>query len=84
MAFFQAARQADSSVLARYGTVSFNPRTEGTVEQFDITSIDRDGTRERVSVNAHVRTPQGTLIQRSLVLTLEPTARSFRITALGG
>jgi hypothetical protein len=47
MNFFRAARVRDNTTLGNIAAVSFNPRTDGTVEQFEIVSI---GPEQRRSV----------------------------------
>ena len=37
--FFRAARVRDNTTLANISAVSFNPRTEGTVEDFEVVSV---------------------------------------------
>jgi hypothetical protein len=43
--FFRAARVRDNTTLANIAAVSFNPRTEGTVETFEIVSVGAEQRR---------------------------------------
>jgi hypothetical protein len=69
--FFRAARLHDNTVLANIATVTFNPRTEGTVENFEVVSVASDPRGKTVTVNARVRTPDGQTVPRTIVFTLE-------------
>jgi hypothetical protein len=46
--FFRAARVRDNTTLANIGAVSFNPRTEGTVEDFEVVNV---GAERAVAVD---------------------------------
>ena len=37
--FFVAAPTLDSTVIGKYATIGFNPRTEGIVETFTVTAV---------------------------------------------
>jgi hypothetical protein len=43
--FFRAARVRDNTTLANIAAVSFNPRTEGTVETFEVASVGPEQRR---------------------------------------
>lgn len=43
--FFRAAKARDNTTLAMMSAVEFDPRTDGTVESFDITSIGAESRR---------------------------------------
>jgi len=43
--FFRAARVRDNTTLANIAAVNFNPRTEGTVEDFEIVSVGPEQRR---------------------------------------
>ena len=43
--FFRAARVRDNTTLGNISAVTFNPRTEGTVEDFDIVSVSPEQRR---------------------------------------
>jgi hypothetical protein len=76
--FFQAARLHDRTRLAEIATVSLNPRTEGTVERFEV--VSRDGGQ--VTVNAQLRTPDGRIAPRAMRFTIEARAGRPMITGL--
>ena len=68
--FFNASRLRDLTALRNVATVVFEPRDQGTVLSFDITSIERRGNDEDVGVAAVVRTPAGEVVQRNLRVTI--------------
>src|SRR4051812_12209090 len=43
--FFHAARIRDNTVLANIAAVNFNPRTDGTVEQFEVVDVGAETKR---------------------------------------
>lgn len=43
--FFRAARVRDNTTLANIASVSFNPRTDGTVEQFEVVNVGPESRR---------------------------------------
>jgi hypothetical protein len=49
--FFRAARVRDNTTLANIAAVSFNPRTEGTVEDFEVVSVGQEQSR-RIEIKA--------------------------------
>jgi hypothetical protein len=57
--------------MARLSAVPLNPRTDGIVDAFRITRVDRaDNERERVMVSADVRGFDGKRGARELVFTV--------------
>jgi hypothetical protein len=87
--FFRDARLIDSTQLARTATTTFDPRTQGSVQQFQITAWgdprDEGGAvRREVTLSAPVRTPDGPTVVRTLVATLEqrPDDRRWVVTAI--
>ena len=44
--FFRAARTRDNATLANLAAVSFDPRTEGTVQSFEIASVGEEQRRQ--------------------------------------
>lgn len=77
--FFEQARLQDTAALSNIARVTLNPRTEGTVQRFTVTNIGKrrlEGslTREDVTVDAEVHTPEGLDQARTLVFTLEQAA----------
>ena len=86
-AFFQAARLRDTTVLATFSDVDFNPRTRGVVRRFEVAQTARairDG-REQVdlTVNADVRRPDGITATTTFHITLQRRdGRHWMIVAL--
>jgi len=88
--FFEASRVRDVTLLARIAAVTFEPRTDGSVQQFEIVDVgvertqpDRSTIAKRVIVNAQVRTPDGQVVPKSFVVTMQLRAgeRRWFITA---
>jgi hypothetical protein len=69
--FFAASRLEDRTALGPIATVMFDPRTDGTVLDFDITSsrVQPNG-EERVLVSARVHLPNGDTVHKPLVVTM--------------
>jgi hypothetical protein len=77
--FFQAARTLDSSVTTQFSTIGFNPRTEGSVQGFVVTAIGHEQAKSRgvekdVTIKAAVRSPDGRISSRTLIMTLQRSA----------
>jgi hypothetical protein len=43
--FFRAARLRDNTTLGNFATVSFDPRTDGAVQKFDVVSVSEERVR---------------------------------------
>jgi len=71
--FFSASRLLDRTALANVATVIFDPATSGTVLSFDIQRITagHQAGLEDVVVLASVHAPDGSMITKTLTLTLE-------------
>ena len=69
--FFQAARLRDLTVLGNLATVSFDPKTDGSVHQFDIGSISEYGSSKDVTIAAQVRKPGGDVVAERYVVTMQ-------------
>ena len=81
--FFRLARLRDNTALANIASVGFNPRTDGTVERFQIVSIGPEqGLSKQVTVDAQVRTPDGQTVPRTIVFTFETREGRWMITRL--
>jgi hypothetical protein len=74
--FFAESRLRDRTALEQIATVVFEPHINGIVERFEITKVspEEDNT-ERVTVSAHVKLPDGTLVQKTIVLLMSHRAR---------
>ena len=69
--FFETARLHDTTVLAKYATVTFNPRTEGVVRAFDVERVETvDDASKRVTIEAQVAATDGQMVERTLVVTM--------------
>ena len=69
--FFEASRVYDTAVMARLSAVPLNPRTDGIVDSFDISEVDRsDNQVARVTVAAKVRAFDGQVRSRQFVFTV--------------
>ena len=81
--FFVAARTLDSTLIGKYATVGFNPRTDGIVQTFTVTGAgeERDGMKD-VTIEAVVRDPNGATVQRTLVVTFQTREGRRIITGL--
>jgi len=55
--FFEASRLHDTTVVAKMSDVTFNPRTDGVVDHFEVTGIEQadDGQSRQVTIQAQVR-----------------------------
>ena len=76
--FFRDARLIDSTMLARTATTTFDPRTRGSIQQFEITAMGAERVAgstvmRDVTLEAPVHTPDGPTVQRTLVATLQRT-----------
>ena len=81
--FFEAARTLDSTEIAKYATVGFNPRSEGVVQTFTVTAIgpEREAAKD-VTIEAVVRAPTGTTERRGLRVTFQKIEDRWIITGL--
>jgi len=90
--FFQAARLRDTTVLSNIATVTFEPRTDGIVQQFEIERVEAQPPRienghavetKHASVDAQVRIPDGEVVAEKLEVTFErPVGGRWMITQL--
>jgi hypothetical protein len=81
--FFVAARTLDSTVVRKYATIDFNPRSEGTVQTFSVKAVGPERqARKEVTIEAVVLDPQGMTAQRTLVATFEKVEGRWLITGL--
>src|SRR5688572_4903863 len=70
--FFEAARLHDTTVLANIASVTFNPRTQGVVQEFEVeeTRASADGRSREVVILAQVRTFDGQVTPRRMGATI--------------
>ena len=91
--FFQGSRLRDTTVLAAIAAVTFEPRTDGSVQQFEIVDfgaeqMQPDGSTiaKAVTIDAQVRTPDGQVVPKSFVVSMQRGTgeRRWFITAIQG
>ena len=81
--FFVAARTLDTTVIRRYATIAFNPRTDGIVQSFTVTSIGpEDDDRKDVTLDAVVLEPNGKTERRTMVATMQRVEGRWLVTRL--
>jgi hypothetical protein len=81
--FFVAARTLDSTVISKYATIGFNPRTDGIVQTFTVTSIGPEQQdRKDVSIDAVVLEPNGVTSRRTMVATFQKIDGRWLVTFL--
>jgi hypothetical protein len=81
--FFVAARTLDSTVISKYATIGFNPRTDGIVQTFTVTSIGPEQQdRKDVSIDAVVLEPNGVTSRRTMVATFQKIDGRWLVTSL--
>ena len=81
--FFVAARTLDSTVISKYATIGFNPRTDGIVQTFTVTSIGPERQdRKDVSIDADVLEPNGVVGRRTMVATFQKIEGRWLVTSL--
>jgi hypothetical protein len=74
--FFAASRLRDLTALSRFATVVFEPRERGTVATFTIRAVSPErgedgGPVKDVTIEAPVRAPDGTTVEKALVVSLQ-------------
>jgi hypothetical protein len=83
--FFEQSRLYDTTRLARFAAVVFDPRTDGVVERFTVVRRTADepilpqGKRRQVTLSADVRSPAGQVKRTDLTLTLEERDGAWRV-----
>jgi hypothetical protein len=81
--FFVAARTLDSTVIQKYATIGFNPRTEGIVQSFTMRTMSPEQQgRKDATIDAVVREPDGAKVRRTLVATFQKIEGRWMITGL--
>lgn len=81
--FFVAAPTLDRTVISKYATVSFNPRTDGIVESFTVTSVGPERQDQKdVTLDALVRDPSGQTVRRTLAARFQRIEGRWLITGL--
>lgn len=81
--FFVAARTLDSTVISKYATIGFNPRTDGVVQTFTVTSMGPERQDQKdVTIDADVLNPNGVTGRRTMVVTFQKINGRWLITSL--
>jgi hypothetical protein len=81
--FFVAARTLDSTLIGKYATIGFNPRTEGIVQAFTVIAIGPERQdRKEVTIDAAVLQPDGITSRRTMVATFGKISGRWLITGL--
>lgn len=81
--FFVAAPTLDSTVIGKYATIGFNPRTEGIVQTFTVSAIGAESKdRKDVTIEAIVLQPDGSTSRRTMVATFGRISGRWLITGL--
>jgi hypothetical protein len=81
--FFVAAPTLDRTVIGKYATIDFNPRTEGIVETFTVTAVGpQHEDRKDVTIEAVVLQPNGVTSRRTMVATFGKVGDRWLITGL--
>jgi hypothetical protein len=81
--FFVAAPTLDSTVISKYATIGFNPRTDGIVQTFTVTSVGPERQdRKDVTIDAVVLEPNGVTGRRTMVATFQKIDGRWLVTSL--
>ena len=80
---FQACRLYDLTVLARLSTVPCNPKTDGVVQGFVMTGVERLTPASRqVSIQAAVRMFDGSTSDRAMTITVSERDGRWMVTRI--
>ena len=80
--FFEACRAYDTTVLARLGAAPCNPRTDGVVQGFEITRVDRAPDTRSLTIHAQIRSFEGELSERSIAVALAREDGRWKVSEL--
>jgi hypothetical protein len=80
--FFEQSRVRDRTRLAAMATVTFEPARDGIVQSFEITDTDTAGSTKRLTLDAEVRSLDGTTVRRPLTATMEFIEGRWIITSV--
>jgi hypothetical protein len=69
--FFEVSRVRDRTLLANIATVVFEPARDGIVQSFELTGTQTSGSTKRITLDAQVRSLDGTTITKPLTATME-------------
>jgi hypothetical protein len=84
--FFSASRLRDRTALQHVSTITFEPRDQGIVTEFEITGVtsETNGARvsKNVSIRAHVKLPSGQVVERKLAITMQYADQRWTVTGV--
>lgn len=86
--FFAASRVRDRTVLAGMASVVFEPASDGIVQEFQITNIGEEASTSEsrviklVTIDAQVRSLDGQITPKTLIVTLEKADRRWVVVAI--
>ena len=81
--FFEAAPTLDSTVIRKYATIGFAPRTDGVVQTFTVTAVGSETeTAKDATIDAVVLEPAGTTVRRTMIVRFEKIDGRWLITGL--
>jgi hypothetical protein len=80
--FFEACRIYDTTVLAKLGTAPCNPKTDGVVQGFEITRIDRAPDARRLMIRAQIRSLEGQVSERTIAVALAREDGRWKVSGL--
>jgi hypothetical protein len=80
--FFEASRLNDTTIVATMAGVTFNPRSDGVVQHFEVEDVRDDGDSKRVTVRAAVDQWDGSATGRTLLVTLVRKENRWFITQI--
>jgi hypothetical protein len=80
--FFQACRAYDTTVLARFATVSCNPKTDGVVQEFEVVSVDRAPDARNVTIRARLRSLHGQVSEQTISVAMGRLDGRWMVTGL--
>jgi hypothetical protein len=82
--FFESSRLYDTTAVSKIAAVTFNPRTDGVVDAFEVQNVTTAGETKRVTVRATVRQLDGATAEKTLVFTFARMGDRWFITSMGG
>ena len=80
--FFEASRLHDTTSVARLSAVTFNPRIDGVVGDFEVVDVAEAGVSKRVTIRASVRQLEGATADKALVITMVRKGDRWFITRI--
>jgi hypothetical protein len=69
--FFTNSRLRDTTALRRFSTVTFEPLQQGTVLDFEISTVVKEEDTKTVTVSAQVKRPDGRVEPTTLIVMMQ-------------